>query len=229
MKVVVHLRALIHVAVQRGKVGGFALVAACGVGGAGNRAGHADADFLALHFSNRHDVDTGQKVRGLLYAVHQGLRDRRLHGEFFVHVAGVNAVQLGQAGHKGVKFKAGVLAHLRSCSVQLSGCGSGNACQQSVCAPDFGSLPVAAGRRVKLAPSFCESCVFSALKALRSSALCCSSASRRPVKPASSADSFCVSSSSFCCTFSATAVTAAPMSANCSLSVFFLRENRPVT
>ena len=56
-----------------------------------------------------------RNVGGILHAGHDGLRDRRLYAEFLIQIAGVDTVQLGQAGHKSIKFKASLLAHFYSC------------------------------------------------------------------------------------------------------------------
>ena len=82
-----------------------------GVAGAGDGAGDTNTNFFPFHFADRHNVDAGQKVRGLLHGVHQGLGDRRFNGEFFRHITGVDAVQFGNTGQVGIKFKAGFLAH----------------------------------------------------------------------------------------------------------------------
>lgn len=61
MEVKVNLVALVFIGLQRGKVSGLTLIITGGVGGARNRTVNADADFFALQFVNRHDVDFGQK------------------------------------------------------------------------------------------------------------------------------------------------------------------------
>ncbi len=111
IKIEVNLVAFVLVGRQLREVLRLTLGATGGVGGAGDGAGDADANFFPFHFADRHNVDAGQKVRGLLHGVHQGLGDRRFNGEFFRHITGVDAVQFGNTGQVSIKFKAGFLAH----------------------------------------------------------------------------------------------------------------------
>jgi hypothetical protein len=107
MKIEVDLITFVFVGLQLRKVLGLALTATCGVGGAGNGAGHTHADLFPLEFIHRYNVNTGQKVGRLLHRVHQRLRDGRVNAEFLGNIANVDAVQLSDTGQISIKFKAG--------------------------------------------------------------------------------------------------------------------------
>lgn len=72
----------IAVRIELAKISGFTLDATVSVSGAGNGAGHIDADFLFGQLANRHHVDELQEAGRLLDFVKQGLSDRRLDGKF---------------------------------------------------------------------------------------------------------------------------------------------------
>ena len=63
MEVKVDLVALVFFGLQRSEVGGFTLLAAVGVGGAGDSAIDADANFFPLQLIHRHDINFLQKGR----------------------------------------------------------------------------------------------------------------------------------------------------------------------
>ena len=63
VEVKVDLIALVFFGLQRGKVGGFTLLAAVGVRGAGDGAIDADANFFTLQLIHRHDINFLQKGR----------------------------------------------------------------------------------------------------------------------------------------------------------------------
>lgn len=65
MKVEVDLIAFVLVGLQRGKVGGFTLLAAVGVRGAGDGAIDADANFFTLQLIHRHDINFLQKAEDI--------------------------------------------------------------------------------------------------------------------------------------------------------------------
>ena len=123
----VGLRAVVAVAVGVGRILGGA-VRGGRVGGAGNRAGHAQADLLALLLGHADHVDAAQELAGFLDMAFQGLLHGGIDGELLGHVG--HAVDRGQLRQHGGVELAGFVAH---CAVS-GWCGAwvvGRACRLS--------------------------------------------------------------------------------------------------
>nr|WP_253250911.1 MULTISPECIES: hypothetical protein [unclassified Janthinobacterium] len=109
VRVEVGLLAAVFGAVHGGQVARFAFLG-LGVGAAGNRAGHAQAQLFAFLFAHADDVDFRQELARFLHFRFQLL----LHAGRYAEGLGdaIRVVQLAQAGFILAVDLAGVLFHL---------------------------------------------------------------------------------------------------------------------